>query len=276
MSGRIQKLLADAGIGSRRAIDALVASGRLTVDGKPARPGDRITGTERIAIDGRPVRLAVSAASTPRAIAYHKPVGEITTRKDPERRPSVFAQLPRLRGGRWVSVGRLDMNSSGLMIFTTDGDLAHRLMHPSQGVEREYAVRVLGELSDTAVEALLEGIELDDGVARLDRIEPGGGRGANRWYRATLREGRNREIRRLFAATGCRVNRLIRVRYGTVTLGRSLRPGQHRPLSRDELASLCRLAGIDPAAGLRVTPKRTGTRSTPSRRAQKPVSKRTQ
>ncbi|MGH8495791.1 MAG: 23S rRNA pseudouridine(2605) synthase RluB [Gammaproteobacteria bacterium] len=247
MSARIQKVLAEAGIGSRRAIDALIAAGRVAVDGKPAHPGDRITGRERIAIDGRPVHLTGSREAAPRAIAYHKPIGEIATRKDPEGRPSVFASLPRLRGRRWVSVGRLDINSAGLMLFTTDGALAHALMHPSRGVEREYAVRVLGELSAHDIERLLEGVRLDDGPAHAEHILAGGGSGANRWYRVTLREGRKREVRRLFDAVGRQVNRLIRVRYGPVELARNLKPGQHRELTPGELASLYRAAGIQPA-----------------------------
>lgn len=246
MSARIQKVLAGAGIGSRRAIDALIEAGRVAVDGKPAHPGDRITGEERISIDGRPVWLAATENPAPRALAYHKPIGEIATRKDPEGRPSVFAKLPRLRGQRWVAVGRLDINSAGLMLFTTDGALAHALMHPSRGIEREYAVRVLGELRPDIVKRLLEGVQLDDGSARFERIEPGGGTGANRWYRVSLREGRKREVRRLFEALGCQVNRLLRVRYGTVELARDLKPGEHRMLAADELASLYRAAGMAP------------------------------
>ena len=258
MTARIQKVLAEAGIGSRRAIDALIASGRLTVNGKPARPGDRISGDERIAIDGRPVKLDLQPDAAPRALAYHKPVGEIATRRDPEGRPSVFSNLPRLRGARWVAVGRLDINSAGLVLFTTDGELAHALMHPSRAVEREYAVRVRGELGPGQVRRLLEGVQLEDGVAGFSAIDAGGGAGANRWYRVTLREGRKREVRRLFEAVGCQVNRLIRVRYGPIELARALRPGTHRHLAPAELDALYHAAGLERPA--RAQPARKGPR----------------
>jgi len=264
MTARIQKVLADAGIGSRRAIDAMVAAGRVAVNGKPAQLGDRISGNERIAIDGRPLNLHPQPDAAPRALAYHKPVGEIATRRDPQGRPSVFSSLPRLRGARWVAVGRLDINSAGLLLFTTAGELAHALMHPSRAVEREYAVRVRGELGAGQVRRLLDGVQLEDGAACFSSIEAGGGAGANRWYRVALHEGRKREVRRLFEAVGGQVNRLIRVRYGPIELGRALRPGAWRYLTPGELDALYAAAGLEPPA--RARPQREARRGRAVRR----------
>ncbi|MDE2234359.1 MAG: 23S rRNA pseudouridine(2605) synthase RluB [Gammaproteobacteria bacterium] len=242
---RIQKLLANAGIGSRREIEAWIKSGRLTINERPACLGDRITLTDRVALDGRVFRqLAYSRPDARRVILYHKPEGELTTRKDPEGRPTVFEALPRLHGKRWVSVGRLDTNTSGLLLFTTDGELANRLMHPSHEVEREYAVRVLGGVSSEQLRALTAGVSLEDGTARFESIRDAGGEGANHWYHVVLKEGRNREVRRMWEAVGVTVSRLVRIRFGSIQLTRELRRGMWRELSATEMASLLKLAGL--------------------------------
>ena len=225
---RLQKLLAAAGLGSRRAIETWIEAGRVRVNGQLARLGDRATRADAISLDGRPVSLATAAA--PRVLLYHKPVGELVTRDDPQGRPTVF---PRLPPGRWIAVGRLDINSSGLLLVTDSGELAHRLMHPRYEIERQYEARVQGTLSREALEKLRSGVNLEDGLAAFTRIEPIAERaatGVNRWYRVSLREGRNREVRRLFEAVGSRVSRLVRVRYGPVELPRDLLPGQWREM----------------------------------------------
>ncbi|MHB8424768.1 MAG: 23S rRNA pseudouridine(2605) synthase RluB [Gammaproteobacteria bacterium] len=241
---RIQKLLAAAGLGSRREIEGWIRAGRLTVNGRPAQLGDRFTNADRIVLDGRLLKMLVHATPDERRVLlYHKPEGELTTRKDPEGRPTVFEALPRLRRSRWVSVGRLDTNTSGLLLFTTDGELAHRLMHPAQEIEREYAVRVLGKITDEQLAALATGVRLEDGMAKFDSIHEAGGEGANHWYHVTLREGRNREVRRLWEAVGATVSRLIRIRYGAISLPRQLPRGGWRDATEGELAAL--LAAAD-------------------------------
>ncbi|ROR32264.1 23S rRNA pseudouridine(2605) synthase RluB [Inmirania thermothiophila] len=242
---RLQKVLARAGLGSRREIDRLIAEGRVTVDGVPAVPGTRVRGRERIVVDGRPVpRSRLRAAPPPRVLAYHKPAGQVVARRDPEGRDTVFRHLPRLREGRWIAVGRLDVATSGLLLVTTHGELAHRLMHPSRRIEREYAVRVFGEVDGLVLERLQRGVRLEDGPARFERIEYAGGGGANQWYHVTLREGRNREVRRLWASQGVQVSRLIRVRYGPVVLPPGLPAGRWRELTPGEVAHLCELVGL--------------------------------
>lgn len=260
MAERIQKVLAAAGLGSRRQIEAWIAEGRIEVEGQPAQIGQPIEGTERITLDGRPVRMASPKAA--RVIAYNKPVGEICTRSDPEGRRTVFESLPKIRGARWISVGRLDLNTAGLVLFTTDGQLANALMHPSRGVERRYAVRVLGEVPEETCRSLLKGVVLEDGPARFDRLEPGGGEGANRWYNVALAEGRNREVRRLWEAVGITVSRLIRTGYGPIELGPGLRRGCFRDLETGEVAALYAAAGLKATASKNSAsrPRRRATR----------------
>lgn len=257
-------MLAAAGFGSRREIESWIKSGRLSVNRQPAQLGQRITSADRIALDGRPLKLAHTNPDRQRVILYHKPEGELTTRKDPEGRPTVFESLPRIRGARWVSVGRLDTNTSGLLLFTTDGELANRLMHPSQEIEREYAVRVLGKISDGQLAALSTGVRLDDGMAKFDAIHEAGGDGANHWYHVTIKEGRNREVRRLWEAVGVTVSRLIRIRYGAISLPRQLPRGAWRDATEEELNSLLELAGMSslPTASNRSTVKRARNRQT--------------
>ena len=246
MQERLQKVLAQAGLGSRRQIEHWIAAGRVTVDGKPAELGQKVTGRERISVDGRPVRIAAAHKSAPEVLVYHKPVGELCSREDSEGRPTVFEALPRPRHGRWVSVGRLDINTSGLLLFTTDGELANRLMHPSQQVEREYAVRVLGEVGRPMLERLVKGVELEDGMARFMSVDEAGGSGANRWFHVVIKEGRKREVRRLWESQGVTVSRLTRVRFGPLALERGLRQGRWRPLSDKERTQLYEAAGLKP------------------------------
>jgi 23S rRNA pseudouridine2605 synthase len=237
---RLQKLLAAAGLGSRRTIEAWIAAGRVTVAGKTATLGDRAGPHDRIEVDGRPVRLRPSDAPA-RVLLYHKPVGELVTRSDPGGRPTVFQRLPRLGHGQWIAIGRLDLNTSGLLLFTDAGALANRLMHPRYEVEREYLVRVLGPLSESTRRRLLRGVPLADGEAAFARLEPQGSTipgAANQWYRAILREGRKREVRRLFEAVGLQVSRLMRVRFGSVRLPRNLHPGHWVELDRRHCAAL--------------------------------------
>lgn len=239
---RLQKLLAAAGLGSRREIEGWIAAGRLKVRGTLAKLGDRASPGDPIELDGKAVALK-AAATRPRVLLYHKPDGEMVTRSDPAGRPTVFQRLPAIPGGKWVAVGRLDINTAGLLLLTDSGDLANRLMHPRYEVEREYAVRVLGELRPEELATLRLGVALQDGMARFDRIEPSGAaEGANRWYRVVLREGRNREVRRLFEALGRKVSRLLRVRYGPIELPRDLRPGRWIELDGNSVAEIVKTA----------------------------------
>lgn len=242
MAERIQKLLAAAGLGSRRGIEEWLAAGRIKVNGQVAKLGDRAEPTDRFELDGKPLAAAGAAMQQqgggPAVLLYHKPVGEVTTRSDPQGRPTVFQRLPSAPGGRWVVVGRLDVNTSGLLLFTNDGGLAHRLMHPSFGVERRYLVRVRGIPGPELLEGLMRGIQLEDGPARFDRIEPAGSSEGHAWYQVSLREGRNREVRRLFEAAGHEVSRLKRLAYGPFELPDDLRPGQSRPVA--DLARILR------------------------------------
>lgn len=269
MSERLHKLLASAGFGSRREIERWIEEGRVTVNGVIAKLGDSASAEDDISIDGRRLPTRQITAPPRRVIAYYKPEGEITTRNDPEGRPTIFENLPRLTQGRWIAVGRLDINTSGLLLLTTDGELANRLMHPSHAVQREYAARVLGEVDTEVLKTLLRGVELEDGPARFESITDAGGPGANHWYHVTLSEGRNREVRRLWETQGVKVSRLIRVRYGPLTLPRSLRPGRWRDLTVEELAQLLELVGL-PAESHVAAPVKTPRANTPRTRGKMP------
>jgi 23S rRNA pseudouridine2605 synthase len=234
---KLQKVLADRGLGSRREMEEWIKAGRVSVNGKPAEIGMRVAPEDRIAVDRRPVR-GRSTQKLPRVLLYHKPQGEIVSRDDPEGRPSVFDHLPPLKNGKWLAAGRLDFMSSGLLIFTTDGDLANRLMHPRFQVEREYAVRVRGQLNSEQMQKLTRGLALEDGPARFDSVAEAGGEGSNRWYHVVTREGRNRFVRRMFEAIGLDVSRLIRVRFGEIQLPPRLKRGNWIELADDEVAQL--------------------------------------
>jgi len=223
-----------------------IAAGRVSVNGEPAVVGTRVSADDRVQVDGRMVRLRHGAAA--RVLLYHKPTGEIVSRDDPEGRPEVFDKLPRLRGAKWVAVGRLDFNTSGLLVFTTWGELANRLMHPRHRIEREYAVRVLGELTAEQMQDLRTGVQLDDGPAQVDRIEDAGGQGSNHWYNVVLSEGRNREVRRLFEALHLTVSRLMRVRFGPIALPSHLKRGQMCELDEGEISRLFAALELQPPA----------------------------
>lgn len=254
MSEKLQKVLAANGLGSRRVIEQWIKDGRVKVNGKIAMLGDRVTGSEKILVDGRPVRLE-SRGKQLRVLLYNKPEGEICTRSDPEGRKTVFDHLPPLKGERWVSVGRLDINSSGLLLFTNDGNLANQLMHPSSNIDREYSVRVHGSVDEAMLQRLKEGILLEDGLARFTDITPGRQTGANRWFTVTLLEGRNREVRRLWESQGVEVNRLKRVRFGPVFLPAYVKPGQYIDLEHKQLADLCWQAGLPEPPRLQTSKK---------------------
>lgn len=247
MSEKLQKVLANAGHGSRREIEAMIKEGRVSVDGKLATLGDRVevTPAMKIRVDGRVVSIRESTESVCRVLAYYKPEGELCTRRDPEGRPTVFDRLPKLRGSRWIAVGRLDINTSGLLLFTTDGELANRLMHPSREVEREYAVRVFGQVDDEKIRQLSRGVQLEDGPASFKTISFQGGEGINQWYNVTLTEGRNREVRRLWEAVGVQVSRLIRVRYGDLPLPKGLARGGWAELPLNDINYLRELVELD-------------------------------
>lgn len=238
---KLHKVLAQSGIGSRRDMEQLIVDGAVTVNDVVAHVGMRIAFGDRIAVNGKPVRVRIQG-SPARLLAYHKPAGEVVTFNDPEGRPTVFRRLPRLQNGKWQSVGRLDINTEGLLLLTTSGELANQLMHPRFGVEREYAVRVLGSLDDEQRSRLLAGVEIEGQTAGFQSIEDGGGEGANRWYRVVITEGRNREVRKLFDKVGLAVSRLIRIRYGTVVLPRGLKRGVWVELSDEDLRAIRQLA----------------------------------
>jgi 23S rRNA pseudouridine2605 synthase len=245
MSEKLQKILARSGVGSRREMEVIISAGRVTVDGKVAQLGDRILPTQLVRLDGHPVKLATEAEQICRVIAYHKPEGEICTRTDPDGRPTVFDRLPKIRGARWIAIGRLDINTSGLLLFTTDGELANRLMHPKFEVEREYAVRVFGEVTDAIIQKLRTGVELEDGKANFKKIKASGGEGVNKWFHVTLTEGRNREVRRMWESQGTIVNRLIRVRYGDLLLPKHLPAGGYSEYPLEEVNYLRKLVHMD-------------------------------
>ena len=249
---RLQKLLAAAGLGSRRSVEQWIRDGRVTIAGRVAQLGDRAAPGDEVCLDGRRLDLNPEQLTSRELLLYHKPVGEVTTRSDPQGRPTVFERLPQPKSGRWITVGRLDVNTSGLLLFTTDGELAHRLMHPSSEIEREYLVRVRGRPQPGLIKQLLEGVQLDDGPARFDRVsqeiadgEPSDG--INTTFRVILHEGRNREVRRLWQAVGLEVSRLLRVRYGPIELPRELRPGTSRLADAKSIELLAGVVSRQPA-----------------------------
>ncbi|HEY6773620.1 MAG TPA: pseudouridine synthase [Oxalicibacterium sp.] len=245
---KLHKVLAEAGLGSRRDMEELIIAGRVSVNGEPAHIGQRILPTDQVRINGKLIQRKISKRP-PRVLVYHKPAGEIVSTNDPEGRPSVFDRLPTMKTGKWLAVGRLDFNTEGLLLFTTSGDLANRLMHPRYGIDREYAVRTLGELEEGMRQKLLAGVELEDGLAQFSRIADGGGEGVNKWYRVTIGEGRNREVRRMFEAIGLTVSRLIRTRYGSMTLPSSLKRGRWEEMDEHGVRALMAVSGLEKQAG---------------------------
>jgi len=239
---KLHKVLAQSGMGSRLEMEQLILEGRISVNNEPAHIGQRIQFGDNIKVNGKPIRFRIEPPPA-RVIAYHKPVGEVVTHDDPQNRPTVFRRLPKLHQGKWQSVGRLDLNTEGLLLFTSSGELANNLMHPRFGLEREYAVRVLGALSKEEKQALLNGVQLDDGLAQFGSIEDGGGEGSNCWYRVTISEGRNREVRRMLESVGHAVSRLIRIRYGAMVLPRGLKRGAWMELDDADIRALVQAAG---------------------------------
>lgn len=249
MSEKLQKVLARIGLGSRRYMEEVIAAGRVSVNGRIAQIGERIEPGDELRIDGRKVQYQLEDEVRRRVLVYYKPEGEICSRNDPEGRPTVFDQLPQITNDRWVMVGRLDINSTGLLLFTNDGELANRLMHPSNEIEREYAVRVMGEVTQETRKTLLAGVELDDGPAKFESFAEIGGDGINRWYQVVVKEGRNREVRRLFESQGLKVSRLLRTRYGTVILPRELRTGRWIELDKHDIDTLVKSVELKPRQG---------------------------
>jgi 23S rRNA pseudouridine2605 synthase len=238
-SPKLHKVLAQAGVGSRLEMEQLILEGRISVNNEPAHIGQRVQFGDQVKVNGRPIRIRIQAPA-PRVIAYHKPAGEVVTHDDPQNRPTVFRRLPKLFQGKWQSVGRLDLNTEGLLLFTSSGELANNLMHPRFGLEREYAVRVLGALTTEEKQRLLSGVNIGDGPAHFGTIEAGGGEGSNCWYRVTISEGRNREVRRMFEVVGHAVSRLIRIRYGSMVLPRGLKRGAWMELDASDIDLLTR------------------------------------
>lgn len=253
-SEKLQKVLARAGLGSRREMETAIGAGRVKVNGRVATLGDRIEMRDKVTVDDRPVTLRGVEETPRRVVMYNKPEGELCTRKDPEGRRTVFERLPRLKGERWIAIGRLDINTSGLLLFTTDGELANRLMHPSTEVEREYAVRVMGDVRREHVVAMVEGVMLEDGPARFTDVQEFGGEGINTWFHVVLMEGRNREVRRLWESQGLTVSRLKRVRYGNIFLDKRAKAGEWTELTQDEIDDLSTLAGLAPRKVPELTP----------------------
>lgn len=246
MSEKLQKVLARAGVGSRREMETVISEGRVSVNGKVATLGDRVEAKDVIRVDGHQISVPTLNDVICRVLAYHKPEGEVCTRHDPEGRPTVFDRLPRIKDSRWVAVGRLDVNTSGLLLFTTDGELANRLMHPSHEVEREYAVRVFGEVTEGMLQKLRHGVQLEDGPAKFDKITAGGGEGLNQWFNVTLCEGRNREVRRLWESLEVQVSRLMRIRYGDIKLDKTLPRGGWAELELPQVNYLRKMVGLPP------------------------------
>jgi len=245
---KLHKVLAEAGLGSRRDMEDLIVAGRVSVNGEPAHIGQRILPSDAVRINGKQIQRRVSS-KPPRVLVYHKPAGEIVSHDDPEGRPSVFDRLPTMKAGKWLAVGRLDYNTEGLLLFTTSGDLANRLMHPRYNIDREYAVRTLGELEEGMRQKLLAGVELEDGLANFTKIADGGGEGVNKWYRVVIGEGRNREVRRMFEAVGLTVSRLIRTRYGAMTLPSALKRGRWDELEENTVRDMLAAFGVEKKGG---------------------------
>lgn len=273
-SEKLQKVLARAGLGSRRDMERWIADGRVRVNGQKATLGDRVESTARISVDGRAVNAASLTAPPRRVIAYHKPTGELVTRSDPEGRRTVFTRLPRVKGARWIAIGRLDINTAGLLLLTTDGELANRLMHPRHQIAREYAVRVYGRVDEATRQRLTQGVELDDGLAAFDALTSLDiDRAANEWYRVRLREGRNRLVRRLWESQGLQVSRLMRVQYGPIEMPAGLREGQFDELGPRQVQALLDAVGLSeapsaasaPRSATKRRPAAGGSRRRPSR-----------
>ncbi len=245
---RIQKVLAHAGLASRREIETWIESGEVLLNGNPAKLGDRWKEGDQLMLRGRPVNVEKRVNQATRVLLYHKPTGEIVTRRDPEGRPTIFVQLPRLEIGRWINIGRLDINTQGLLLVTNNGELANRLMHPSRQIEREYAVRVLGQVSEDMLERLKQGVELEDGPAHFNAIVEAGGEGSNHWYHVTLSEGRNRIVRRLWESQNIAVSRLIRIRFGNIVLPPHIKARTYTELMPEQRDSLLVSVGLTPEA----------------------------
>lgn len=252
---KLQKVLAQAGLGSRREMERVISAGRVKVNSVVATLGDRVTPVDAITVDGKKVKIVDTSQYAGKVLIYNKPEGEICSRQDPEGRPTVFDRLPKIPQGRWISVGRLDFNTSGLLLFTTDGSLANKLMHPSSVIEREYLCRVLGNIDEPMLQRLNQGVLLDDGVARFTDIVEGRGEGANRWFYVVIMEGRNREVRRLWESQEVQVNRLKRVRYGDIFLPSKLRQGQWMEMPFAEVETLYKMADLEAPKPAPVTPK---------------------
>lgn len=263
---KLHKVLAEAGLGSRRDMEELIVAGRVSVNGEPAHIGQRILPSDQVRINGKLIQRRVSKRP-PRVLVYHKPAGEIVSHDDPDGRPSVFERLPTMKAGKWLAVGRLDFNTEGLLLFTTSGDLANRLMHPRYGIDREYAVRTLGELEEGMRQKLLAGIELEDGLAQFSRVADGGGEGVNKWYRVTIGEGRNREVRRMFEAIGLTVSRLIRTRYGALVLPPNLKRGRWEEMDEHAVRALLSVSGLDKNMGKGDAPRSSHGNSSGNGRA---------
>ncbi len=275
MSEKLQKVLARAGLGSRRKMETVIAEGRVSLDGKVVELGERVTEEQVIRVDGHVVTNKTAESVVCRIIGYNKPEGEICTRSDEEGRQTVFERLPRLSGARWISIGRLDINTSGLLLFTTDGEFANRMMHPSQQVEREYAVRVFGEVTDAILNRLREGVQLEDGEAKFLDIKEHGGEGINRWFHVVLTEGRTREVRRLWESQGLQVSRLMRVRYGNIQLNNQLPQGGWQELNLKEVNYLRKMVDLpkETETKVRVDEKKV---SNPQARIRRAVKKHNQ
>lgn len=261
-SEKLQKVLARAGLGSRRELENWIRSGRVQVNGQVAELGDRVRSTDQISVDGRAMTVLPPEAQTRRVLLYHKPEAEICSRRDPEGRPSVFERLPRLSKARWIAVGRLDFNTTGLLLFTTDGELAHALMHPSANIDREYLCRILGEVDEEMLARLRQGVMLEDGLARFSDITYTGGEGANQWYTVCVVEGRNRIVRRLWESQGVQVSRLKRVRYGSIFLPSRLKQGRFEELPAEQVVQLYQAAGLPVPELTTYQDKPRGTRRT--------------